>query len=132
MYKKPLLLEVAGLAIVIALLHYLALTFSLYWTVWWFDIVMHFLGGFFVAAFSLYLVFVMRLIKMPVEDRVMFAFVAIGAVVVIGLGWELWELLTGLTLVLRDTADTLLDLLMDIIGGSFGLWYGTHKLCKRN
>lgn len=57
--------------------------------------------------------------------------ITLGAVLVIGLAWELWELFSGLSFVFKDKADTLLDLVMDMIGGSVGLWYGIQRLCHK-
>lgn len=130
--KKPLLLETFILAIVIAVLHLLALKFSLYWIVPWTDIVMHLLGGLWVALFGMYILFVMKIVHLPECHRPNMFLVTMGFVLLVGLGWELWELLSGLTFVLRDKVDTIIDLVMDILGGGLGFWYGVNKVCQKN
>jgi len=49
------------------------------------------------------------------------------AVVAIGLSWELWELFVGFTDVLSDRTDTIIDLIMDLIGGTSAIIYYYFK-----
>ena len=53
-------------------------------------------------------------------------------VLIIGLGWELWELFVGFTDIISDRFDTLIDLVMDFIGGYFAYLYIDKKLWKKN
>ena len=45
-----------GVLIGIALLHICGVFFYLYWHFWWYDIVLHFLGGLWVALMALYFI----------------------------------------------------------------------------
>lgn len=130
-FKKPLLVELLVLAIVVAFLHYLALTFYLYWTVEWFDIVMHFLGGATIAILAMFLFYTSGYVDFPKEHLGSIFAMTLGSVLLAGLVWELWELFVGFSDVLEDQADTLLDLLMDTIGGIFAFAYGKKYIWQK-
>jgi len=110
------------LVVIIAALHFLGLTFYLYWILSWFDIVMHFLGGAWVAITVIWLLFfsefsaVKTHSKSPAPTRL--SSVAIISAIIVGVGWEIFEYTTGVTLVSEANyaTDTASDLLMDIIG----------------
>ncbi len=107
-------IAIAVLGLLIALLHFLANMFFLYWAWWWFDIFMHFLGGLFVGLSILWLV----AYEVPIGIRPFipqFLTVVLG-VFFVGLVWELFEYLTGLHTALNYTRDTVFDLAMDIVG----------------
>ena len=123
-FKKPLLIEIFALAIIVAFFHYLALTFYLYWTVEWFDILMHFLGGALVALLSMFIFYTSGYLNFPKEHFLSVFAMILGSVLLVGLVWELWELFVGFTDVLVDQGDTILDLIMDIIGGIVAFSYG--------
>lgn len=53
-------------------------------------------------------------------------------VLIIGLGWELWELFVGFTDIISDRLDTMIDLMMDFIGGYFAFLHIDKKLWKEN
>lgn len=130
--NRILIFETIALTILVVILYSLGLYYSLYWVTGWYDIVMHFLGGLWVAFFVMYLVFVVGIVKLPRHDKVIISLITIGSVIIVGMAWELWELFSGLSFVFKDTGDTILDLIMDIVGGSFGLLYGIKILCKKN
>ena len=130
-FKKPLLIEILILAFIVALLHYLALTFYLYWTVEWFDIMMHFLGGALVALLAIFLFYTSGYMDFP-KDHIGSVFaMTLGSVLLVGLVWELWELFIGFTDVLEDQGDTFLDLIMDTIGGITAFAYGKKFIWKK-
>lgn len=104
--------------ILVTLLHWVASFEGLYWTLAWYDIMMHLLGGMWVALFLLwashtqYGGFLNR--YMSIKNLII-------GVIVVGLLWEGLELYMKFT----DTADSeylsdsSLDMLMDVIGGFF-------------
>lgn len=100
---------------VLAAGHILSLSFYLYWTYLWLDIPMHFLGGMTVALgfltfFSSYVVRSLRGLALT-----------LGVVFVVGIAWEVFELVNGLIdIELRPIADTALDIVLDLIGGALG------------
>jgi len=90
----------AGLAV----LHYYALTESLYWYYVWLDVPVHFIGGLAVA---------MLLIGVLKVFRPWVFLVGMAAVVA---GWELFELAIHTTRETNFVFDTALDLLMGTLG----------------
>lgn len=131
MFTKPLLKEIFWLSVLIASLHYIALTLYLYWTVSWFDIGMHLLGGFILGLIAVFIIsnFLNTEIK---SNKKVAVLLVLSFVMVIGLGWELWELFVGLTNVIEHKLDTVIDVIMDFIGGYFAFLYGKKHLWKEN
>jgi hypothetical protein len=100
---------------VLAVGHILSLTFYLYWTYLWLDIPMHFLGGMTVALGLL--TFFAKYVPRSLRGFVL----TLGVVFVVGIAWEVFELVNGLIdIELRPIADTLLDLVLDLMGGALG------------
>lgn len=130
-FKKPLLLEIIILAILVAVLHYLALTFYLYWTLDWYDIIMHFLGGVVIALLAMFFFYISGYFNFPKEHLGSIFAMTLGSVLLIGLLWELWELFVGFSDVIEDQLDTFLDLTMDIIGGCVAFIYGKKYIWKK-
>ena len=113
MFKSPFKLMVA-LTVVVATMHWLALTNNYYWAIWWYDIMMHFLGGCLVALILLWLD---RWQGTTLITTFVHAFLWI---MVVGLAWEIYELSFGLTFVVANgyLSDTMLDLIMNTIGAT--------------
>lgn len=130
-FKKPLFLEIFLLAIVIAVMHFGALVFFLYWTTEWFDVIMHFLGGMLMGLGALFIFYTSGFIKLPTDNRLLVFVITLSFVLVIGLAWELWEIFVGFTDVLEDQADTILDVIMDTLGALAAIWYFRAKLARR-
>lgn len=116
--KNAILLRLVGIAaIVVFLLHMTAMYLHLYWTIIWFDLVVHALGGLWVALTLLWLVFHSNYERLHVFRGLGVFLVAIIGTLAVGIVWEFFELAT-------DTAvspeiyriDTALDLLMDTTG----------------
>jgi len=131
-FRKSLFIEIVIIAVLIAILHYAATVFSLYWSIVWFDILMHFLGGLFIGLLALYLFFTSGLIKYPCTHKIVVFSVVVGSVLVVGLTWELWELFVGLSDVLSDQGDTVLDLILDIFGAVVAYMYGVKRVWLEN
>ena len=104
-----------AVVIVMGLLHRLGLNYA-YYTLWWFDIAPHFLGGFWVAGMALWL-----------APRVVGGFflranvyaVGLIAALFIGTGWEFFEVFIDplLSEGVGYWEDTVMDLVMDSSGG---------------
>jgi len=109
--KRKIILQAWYLILFILLIHLAALYFSWYFTVWWFDIFMHLLGGAFafLIAYRLYLFW-------PQINKFLFLF---GGVFFIAIVWEIFEYL-----VYRQTnlfnlisfSDSLKDIFFGLIG----------------
>lgn len=131
MFKKPLTKEIFFLSIAIAFLHYVALTFYYYWTISWYDIMMHLMGGYVISLIASYIL-INFFQKGIVADKKVTAVLILSFVLIVGLGWELWELFVGFTDVIEDRVDTLIDIAMDFIGGYFAFLYAKKFLWKRD
>ena len=107
-------LLIALLALSIALLQFLATTFFLYWVWWWFDIVMHFLGGVFIGSSMLWLI--RYEVPVSIRHRIPIFLTTFLGVLAVGVLWEVFEYVTGLYAAVNYTLDTTLDLAMDIVG----------------
>lgn len=94
------------LAGTLAYLQHTALEELLYWRYPWFDTLMHFVGGLTVATFGIALLAKRR------------AFVFLGAMLGVAIGWELFELAINAQREANFYFDTSLDLLMDAVGMS--------------
>jgi hypothetical protein len=132
MLKKPLLLELLFLTILVAVLHITALELYLYWTVSWFDILMHFIGGAVIGVATTFVFFTSGYIKYPNDHWVVVLSVTLGAVLIVGLAWELWEVFVGFTDVVNDVNDTIVDLIMDLLGGSVAYLYSKKAIWQKD
>lgn len=92
------------MSFLLAVGHHFAYEYFWYWRYWWFDIVMHFGGGAFVAL-AAYLAGMRR----PTT--------IVGLALVVGVVWEVFEYMIGYTYYPSLIADTALDLLDDVLGG---------------
>ncbi len=99
-------------------LYFVGLALYLTWVLWWYDILLHFLGGVWVGlavctAFSFY------------ERQPRFVHIIAG-VLVIGVAWELFEVAVGAPREANYAFDTSLDLVMDTIGSIAGFFVARH------
>ena len=129
MSRHSLLSILAALVCVIVVMQGAAIAFSLYWTLWWYDIVLHFLGGVFIGLLVLWVRFLSGYIAAPLvwsKGRI-FLFTLFWTLV-IGIGWEVFEWLVGNTWDMeRYWLDTSIDVALDIIGGVVGWFYFVKK-----
>lgn len=98
---------------VVAVLHSVAIDKAYYWTLPWYDIMMHFLGGVWLAFFIFWIHATKPLpFKLGVAQVLLF-------VIGVGLLWEAYELFFKMTFVgdPEYPFDTSLDLVMDTLGG---------------
>ena len=115
-----------GTRLVILIVAIFALNFlanKLYWysSIWWFDMPMHALGGFWLSLVALYLLSPGGLTEFSTKH----IFIIIVWVLVIGVGWELFEIFFNNYLAHApfNTLDTLSDIFFDLTGGMIGLVY---------
>ncbi len=116
MKHKLLFLTFISVA-VLATLHFIASAFYFYWTLGWFDNLMHFLGGFSIGLLSLWFYFHSGIIKKLVPNQKQAILKSLFFVIVIGVGWEVFEYLNGLT---QSTESYPLDVIHDLIADSVG------------
>ncbi len=111
-----ILIGIAALAAVVFVLNYIAGLYYLYWVFWWYDIMMHFVTGAVVGAFVAWGVLRFRA---DVSLSALFGIVFI-SIMVIGIGWEIFEYVTGAFIGESDILfDTLHDIVMDTLGAFF-------------
>jgi len=118
MAKKKLLLSIIFLMLFMFIVDLLAHKFYLFYTLWWFDIPMHFLGGFWVGLFFIYVFFRKDSLFKSYWKVIFCAFL-------IGILWELFEVFAHqhIAKIPFDAWDTSFDLLLDIFGSGVALIY---------
>ena len=97
-----------------------AMHYSLYVIIPWFDMPMHFFGGAWTgmaAIFFVYTYIVPRYSALSIKRRIA---VTLSIVLIVGLGWELFEFVLGRMTYINfgDITDTVTDLFLDVLGAS--------------
>ena len=101
----------------LAIVHVLATKFFLYWMYFWLDIPVHFLGGVTVVLGFL----LCRELTHAIPERYYTYVPALTVVLIVGLLWELFEVMIGASL--DDDGfvfDFFKDISMDVLGGLLG------------
>lgn len=129
MSRARLLRILALLVCVIAVLHIAATLFYLYWELWWYDMLLHFLGGVFIALLVLWFCFFSGYVSAPASFSVRRVFFfTLFWLTVIGIGWEVFERALGHTWSVEGYwLDTSVDVALDIIGGVVGFLFFKDK-----
>lgn len=99
---------------VLAVAHILALELYLYWHYPWFDLVTHFLGGVTIALLWQWFCLVCDSGQVIGKDIL----VTLGVVLVVAVGWEVFELAIGRPVLEDFWTDTILDLVLGLGGGA--------------
>ncbi len=118
-----------GVLVLTGILNTIGTSLYLYWTVIWFDMIMHFLGGLFVSLFFFSLFSFFRSGLSYVEKLVLGLVFSI----LVGLVWEYYELIIGVA-DLRDVGywpDTGMDIVMDTLGALVGI-VSAHRMETKN
>lgn len=121
--------------ILIVILHISFLIFGLYTILPQLDMLMHFLGGVWATMLFFYLfgnIFQNELYSNNTEV-IKIIIVAISFAILIGVLWEFFEFIATIITSMQlqgNLADTMKDLLMDIIGGAFGGIMGVFHMRK--
>jgi len=115
--------------VVLILLHVLGSYFSLYWVLSWFDVLVHIVGGLWVALVFLWLASVMGQINSLKEYRAKSFLIAFVAAVLIGVIWELLENYTQITFIKASgySLNTALDIFNDGLGGLLAYLYFVRR-----
>lgn len=122
MSSSFLLRSIAALGIGIFLLQASAIATELYWEIWWFDIVLHFLGGAWVALILLWFFFYSGYANAPrIRSLLALFMVAFFSVLIIGALWEWYEWFWGVAFNIEGYwLDTISDIASDVAGGFAG------------
>ena len=115
MFWNKYLIPSILILVIVAALHWVASYEGFYWEFNWYDYVMHFLGGLWAA---LFLLWISRTGWGVRHFRLNTAKAVVGAVLLVGLCWELYELAFHFTSVhgAGYAWDTAHDFIMDAFG----------------
>lgn len=122
MSTKDLFRQQAYLVIFIFLVNFLANKFHLYYSIWWFDVFMHFAGGVWLGFVFAWF---MALKGLPLSLDVTLVSKLVLWVLVVGIGWEVFEyyFINYMAQNRFDMVDTLSDLVLDLSGGLCAILY---------
>jgi len=132
--KKYSLLFIAFvLVIVLWIIHFLAMSFYFYWTVWWLDNVAHFLAGLAGGFIVIWFFFDSSLFckRYPtIFESILSAFTC---VLIVGVMWEIFEYVNDLTQSIESyVLDTVHDLIADLSGAIFAGIIGTKEIFRKS
>lgn len=133
MQTNQLLKQAFILLLVIAVLDVFNEIFYLHLTVWWFDVLLHFLSGLCVSIGGISFWFSIFRVSNPKQLKIILT--GLGWAIIVGLLWEIFELYFGLTLLSDGIIywrDTTSDLLVDVSGGILGVVYATRIIQIRS
>ena len=117
MDRNKLLKHLVVLMFFIFLANNIALQFYWYYSITYFDMLMHFLGGVWAGLFFIYVFYVRKEVLNSLFYIILF-------VLFIGILWEFFEFFMGT--IARDsfdTGDTLSDIFFDLLGGLCAILY---------
>jgi hypothetical protein len=129
MNKNGFLVFTLTFATLVAFLHLLAIQYYLYWLIWWYDIIMHFLGGVVVASFTGWFTF--DLVKRLGQYK--YFILVLGIFLVVAVLWEIFEYSVGFTYRAFGSYkfDTTKDIIVGLIGASTFLAFSLELLPRR-
>lgn len=121
MNKKRILKRLVLLIFAILVVNVIAMKLYWYTSIWWFDMPMHFTGGFFLGLLGVYLFSLEEYTVISLYKIFLF-------VLAVGIGWEVFEILVneishGPFYIL----DTISDVFFDVSGGLSAILY----LCQK-
>lgn len=114
------------------LLHFLANFFYLYWVWWWYDVAIHFLAGLAGGLATYWCLFHSGILfKKPISNFLAATLSVLICVMIVGVGWEVFEYVNGFTDSHEGYAlDTINDLVLDGSGAVLAALIGVRK--RRN
>jgi hypothetical protein len=128
MKNNRLLFLILLAVVVVASLNYIAGIFYYYWTINWFDSLVHFLAGIAMGLFSIWIYFQSGIFKRSIPEKREAVIASIIFVIVVGVGWEFFEYTNGLTQSTESySLDTMHDLISDILGALVAGGLAMHK-----
>lgn len=103
---------------VVGVLNFLAANFHLYWSIYEFDSLVHFLGGATLSAFFLWFYFFSGFFKSQKRNLTKFLLISVFGTMFVAVSWEIYEFVLGEAMIqkLEYPYDTMMDLIMDLLG----------------
>lgn len=124
MFTSKLFVRAFILLVIIGILNYIAAVLYLHWTVWWYDVMLHFLSGF--CASLAFMHFYFYFFKSNKQNKLKAIHLTFFFVFAVGILWEIFEVWNGDTSFFDGiyyVRDTISDLIIDLCGGFFGTLY---------
>ncbi|MDQ3245177.1 MAG: hypothetical protein M3P22_02445 [bacterium] len=123
MNRKKLLNRTALSIVFIFVLNFLANKLYWYSSFWYFDMIMHTLGGFFIL---LAIIYVFKINNLDFKSIVL----ALLGVFIVGISWEVFEFVFNNVLAgqVFNIYDTLSDICFDMLGGILALFYSLKRI----
>ena len=133
MNRKKLFIRFALLIFFIFVFNALALWLHWYSALLWLDIPMHFLGGFWLSLVFIWLFTLKeREISETLLDKRNFKLITqvLFGVLIVGIMWEIFEILVNKSITKNpfDVLDTFSDIVLDLLGGLFALFYFLKRI----
>jgi len=122
MDRKKLLIRLTFLILFIFFVNFVAMKFYWYSSLWWLDMPVHFLGGFWLALASIWL--------FSLADKSFRSiFKIISLVLLVGIFWEIFEIMVNESISRNpfNILDTVSDLTFDLAGGLSAIFYFLKK-----
>lgn len=125
--RKKLKTCLVSITFLIYFLNYIALKFHWYYSIVWFDMLMHFLGGVWVA-FILLWVFPIKILS-----KSYFLKLILG-ILFVGVSWEVFEIMFNNIIAGNpfDIIDTMSDLFFDMLGGILASFYFYKRIILKD
>ena len=118
MQKNPFFIFLFLLLVVIAVLEFIGLQRFWLFIFWWFDLLLHFLGGVWVSGMALWLFFLSGYVHGVARNSTNILLVAVISFLVIGIAWEIFEFLVGA--IFAEEVEYFFDTATDMLIGLFG------------
>lgn len=111
--------------VVVGVLNYIATIYHLYWSIYEFDGVVHFLAGAAFSLFFLWLYFFSGFFNPQKISLAKFLLISILGTMFVAVSWEIYELTLGEALIQKSEYpyDTMMDLLMGFFGAVAACFY---------
>lgn len=118
-----------GLIVVLGTLHFTAEAFYLYWTIWWFDNMVHLLAGFAGGFIIVWFLSDFISFHLKKNSNLNSVLIIIGSVLVVGIVWEIFEYINNITPYAEGYIfDTTLDLFFDLLGATLASVIGVKRI----
>ncbi len=126
--KEKLLKRMLFMVFFVFGLNSLAMKFYWYSMIWWFDMPMHFLGGFFVGLAWMFVFLPKDFTYQGGWGKSIFKIIL--GVLLIGVLWEIFEILVDKTISQNpfNTLDTISDICFDVAGGFTAIFYFLKRI----
>lgn len=129
MLKNPLFLEMFFLLALVGGLNYVADANHLFWSIYEFDSILHFLGGMMTSLFFAWLYFFSGAFNPFKRNLGTFLVVTVIGAMAVSVCWEIFELFLGEAFIHAGEYpyDTMMDFIMDFLGATVACFYAYIK-----